>query len=171
SGRLRRAGARPGPRCGVTANPEADTGPRPRAGTKWKPENHFQKGVSKTRSRAGPHAHGRGCRRCPAASRPRRDDPPVGRKTALRPKKHLSDGQFGTLAGGCAERAPVPDRDAVSRLTLKQTPDRDLVLERNGSPKTTFRREFRRPGLGPGRTPTAGAAAGAPLPAGPDGMT
>src|SRR5690606_39459681 len=39
--------------------------------------------------------------------------------------------------------------NAVSRLTLKQTPDRDLVLERNGSPKTTFRREFRRPGLGP----------------------
>src|SRR5690606_30983979 len=163
-GRLRRARGGLGPLPTLRSSDVADTGPRPRAGTKWNPENHFQEGVSKTRSRAGPHAHGRGCRRCPAASRPRRDGPPVGRKTALRPKKHLSDGQFGPLVSGCPGRALNPGRCADSRLAPTRPPFRSLVLERNGSPKTTCRRGFRRPALGPGRTPTAEAAADAPLP-------
>src|SRR5690606_5840670 len=100
----------------------------------------------------------------PRCQPPRRDDPPVGRKTAHRPKKHLSDGQFGPLVSGCPGRALNPGRCAVSRLARKQPPERDIMLARNGSLKTTCRRGFRRPALGPGRTPTAEAAADAPLP-------
>src|SRR5690606_36209778 len=126
---------------------------------------------SKAEHWASANADGQHSRRCATASPPSGHGPPMGQKTVLRTNNPLSAEHTDPLAGGCAERAPVPDRDAVSRLTLKQTPDRDLVLERNGSPKTTSRREFRSPGPGPGRTPTAGAAAGAPLAAVPDALT
>src|SRR5690606_7399616 len=164
SERLPRAGAEPGPLCGISASPEEATGPRHLSGTKWNPESHLKDGVFDDRVSGRPNADDRGCRRCPAASRPRRDGPPVGRKTAHRPKKHLSDGQFGPLVGGCPGRALDPGRCAVFRLARKQPPERDIMLVRNGSLKTTCRRGCRRPGLGPGCTPTAGAAAAAPLP-------
>src|SRR5690606_35698004 len=104
---------------------------------------------SKAEHWASANADGQHSRRCATASPPSGHGPPMGQKTVLRPNNPLSAEHTDPLAGGCAERAPVPDRDAVSRLTLKQTPDRDLVLERNGIPKTSSRREFRRPGLGP----------------------
>src|SRR5690606_15169140 len=126
---------------------------------------------SKAEHWASANADGQHSRRCATASPPSGHGPPMGQKTVLRPNNPLSAEHTDPLAGGCAERALNPGRCAVFRLARKQPPERDIMMERNGSPKTTSRREFRRPDLGPGRTPTAGAAAGAPLPAGPDGMT
>src|SRR5690606_8006865 len=119
---------------------------------------------SKAEHWASANADGQHSRRCATASPPSGHGPPVGKKTVLRPHNPLSAEHTDPLVGGCPGRALDPGRCAVFRLARKQPPERDIMLERNGSPKTTFRREFRRPGLGPGRTPTAEAAADAPLP-------
>src|SRR5690606_33222240 len=125
---------------------------------------------SKAEHWASANADGQHSRRCTTASPPSGDGPPMGQKTVLRPNNPLSAEHTDPLAGGCAERAPVPDRECG----VTANPEADTgPRPRAGTkwkPKNHFQEGVSKTRSRAGRTPMAGAAAGAPLPAAPDRM-